>query len=46
MTGATAGPVRGMDNDWRRSATSRHLDERQHRIGQLLTREKDWMTYM
>ncbi len=34
------------DNDWRESATSRHLDERQHRIGQLLTREKDWMTYM
>ena len=34
------------DNDWRESATSRHLDERKHRIGQLLKREKDWMTYM
>ena len=34
------------DNDWRESATSRHLDERRHRISQLLKREKDWMTYM
>ena len=34
------------DNDWRESATSRHLDERKHRIGQLLEHEKDWMTYM
>ena len=34
------------DNDWRESATSRHLDAREHRISQLLKREKDWITYM
>ena len=34
------------DNDWRESATSRHLDERTHRINHLLKREKDWITYL
>ena len=33
-------------NDFRMPGTPRDLDERKYRIGQLLKREKDWMTYM
>lgn len=33
-------------NDFRMPGTPRELDERKYRVGQLLKREKDWMTYM
>lgn len=33
-------------NEFRLPGTPRDLDERKHRIGHLLTREKDWITYM
>ena len=33
-------------DDFRMPGTPRDLDERKHRINQLLKREKDWMTYM
>ena len=33
-------------HEFRRPGTPRDLDERKYRIGQLVTREKDWITYM
>ena len=33
------------DDDFRMPGTPRDLDERKHRINQLLKREKDWMIY-